>query len=98
MLQPKWKQSSREKCGAEELESISPSDVEMQNLEFVLLVCLALVQCFPTLSPFLPFGMVMCALCHCTLEVCDLLFNFTGGYNYKIALSLRKDFQISKQS
>jgi hypothetical protein len=37
---------------------------------------LALVQYFLTMLSFLPFRMVMGILCHCILEVCDLLFNF----------------------
>ena len=38
----------------------------------------------------------MYILCHCMLEVCDLLFHFdfTGGYSYDIALSLRKQFDL----
>ena len=57
------------------------SDIEMQNLEFALLVfCLALVQHF-LITSFFPFGMMICILCHCRLEVCDLLSDsdFTGS-------------------
>ena len=47
----------------------------------------------------LPFGMVMDIPCHCMLAVCDLLvfffnFDFTGGYSWEIALSLRRDFEL----
>lgn len=52
-------------------------DIRHGNSEFAQLVFgLALVQYFLTVFPFLPFGMVMDILCHCRLEVCDLLFHF----------------------
>ena len=40
-------------------------DMELQGLVFALLgFSLALVQCFPTTSPFLPFEMTMYVLFH----------------------------------
>lgn len=44
---------------------------------------LALAQFFLILPPFLLFGMARPILCHCMLEVCELLFNFnfTEGYS-----------------
>ena len=60
------------------------SDMEMQSLEFALIVLgLALVQYFLTMLPSLCFRMVMYILCHYMLEVCDLLFDFdfTGNYS-----------------
>lgn len=55
-------------------EDIKHGDAEhgIAQLVFVL----DLVQCFFIMLPFLHFGKVMCILCHCILEVCDLLFNF----------------------
>ena len=67
--------------GAEDLKSALTSDMEIQNLQFALLGSgIALVQYFLTMLPFLLCGMVMYILCHCMLEVCDLLFyfDFTG--------------------
>jgi hypothetical protein len=56
--------------------------MEMQNLKFALLgFGLALVQFFLTISLFLPSGMIMYILCHCMLEVCDLLFAFKRGFS-----------------
>lgn len=37
---------------------------------------LALIQRFLTMLSFFSFGMVMYIVCHCLLEVCDLLFDF----------------------
>lgn len=51
------------------------SDMKTQNFEFAMLFFgLALVQYSPT---FLLFGMVTNILCHCILEICNLLFFFT---------------------
>lgn len=75
-------------------EDLSPltSDMEQQDLEFVLMgLDLALV-----LSA-LPFGMVVHMLCHCTLEVCTLLFDFTGAYSEEADLSLRRYFDFEKK-
>jgi hypothetical protein len=53
------------------------SDIDMQSLEFAWLgLGLALVQYLLTMLFFLPFGVAMCILCHCMLEVCDLHFDF----------------------
>ena len=52
---------------------------------------LALVQYFLTMPPSLPFGKVMYILCHCMVEVCSLLFDFTRGYNEDSALIVRRD-------
>ena len=48
------------------------SDLVFSLIDFVL----ALAQSFFTMLPFFPFGMVMHILCHHTLGVCDLLFEF----------------------
>ena len=56
--------------------------MEMQSVEFAQLVFSpALAQNFLTGLPLLPFGTAMYTLCHCMLEVCDLLsyFGFKGG-------------------
>ena len=51
--------------------------MEMENLVFTLLgFVLDLVRHFLTVLPILPFGVVMYILCHCMLEVCNLLFDF----------------------
>lgn len=43
-------------------------------------VQLAQFQYFITMSPLLPFGMAMYILCHCRLEICHVLYNFTRSY------------------
>lgn len=55
---------------------------------------LALVQYFFTMPSFPPFGMTTYVLCHYKLEVCNLPFDYIGGYNEEIALSLRREFEI----
>ena len=60
-----------------DLKSTFSSYMEMQRLEFARVdFVLALAQSFFTMLPFFPFGMVMHILCHHTLGVCDLLFEF----------------------
>lgn len=77
---PVWSQPSGQKCvvvikGVSDPKNPLISD-KKQNLEFALLVfCLALVQYFLTVFPFLPFRMEIVILCHCLLEVCDLRFD-----------------------
>lgn len=44
-----------------------------------LLFSRALVQYLLIMSLFIPFGIIMYILCHCMLEVCNLLFEFTRG-------------------
>ena len=62
--------------GVGDLKSALTSDMEKQSLECVLLVLgLAL---FTMLPPFLTFGIIMYSLCHCMLEVCDLLPDLLG--------------------
>ena len=48
-----------------------------------------------SMTPYLPFGMVMSTLGHCMLEGCDLVFDFTGYYSEEIVLGLRRDFELS---
>ena len=49
----------------------------MENLVFTLLgFVLDLVRHFLTVLHFLPSGVEMYILCHCMLEVCNLLFDF----------------------
>ena len=60
------------------------SDRKMQSLEFALLgFALALVPQFLTMLFSLPFAMIIYILCHCMLEVWDLVFyfSFTWGYS-----------------
>ena len=95
-----WNQPKREKyvAGIEQkgvagLKSSLTLDMEKHSMEFALLVLgLGLVHYFPTMIPFLHFGMVVSTLYQCTLEVCNLFFfhfDFTG-------IKLR-DFQSLKQ-
>lgn len=59
------------------------SDMEMQSLELAQRVLsLALVQGFLPVLPFFPFRMLMYVVCHCLLNICDLLFyfDFIGDY------------------
>lgn len=42
------------------------------------------------------FDMVMYALCHCMLEICNLLFDLIKDHSYEIALNLRRDFRLRK--
>lgn len=65
---------------------LKSSDIRRGDAEFG--VCLAGLQScfgrvFPHDAPFLPLGLQMYSLCHCMLEICDLLFDFdfTGGYS-----------------
>lgn len=68
-----------------DLKSTLTSDRKMQSLECTQLVSrFVLVQYF--LFQCLAFGIVMYILCHCMLEVSDLVFDFT--------VSLRKDFEL----
>lgn len=54
-----------------DLETILTLDMKIQSLEFAQVVSyLILVQYFHTMVPLLLFGMLMCILCHCILEVC----------------------------
>ena len=82
------------------LKSVLTSDTGMQNLEFALL---ALVQNFLAMLPFPSFGMemyiTMMYMCHCTLEVCDLLFDFsfTWGLQLRKFLKSQKSLWTFKQ-
>lgn len=62
--------------GIKVLKSALKLDMEVQSLEFDLLVFVH-ASVFPSLAifPFLPFGMLMCILCHYILGLCDLVFN-----------------------
>jgi hypothetical protein len=57
---------------SEEHYGIRHGDAEFGVCQLVFI--LALIWYFLTMSSFLPFEMVMYILCHCMLEVCDLLF------------------------
>ena len=60
--------------GVEDLKRLLTSVMEIQSLEFAQLVLgFALVQYFISVLPSLTFGIVMYIMCHCMLEVCDLL-------------------------
>lgn len=51
------------------------SHIKVQDLEISLLgFFLALSGHLFIVSPFLPFGMVICILCHCMLQVLKWLF------------------------
>ena len=59
------------------LKSTLMSDIEMQNLEFALVVfLLVLVQYFIIIIQFLPFGTEMYIMCLCVLEVGYLCCDF----------------------
>lgn len=45
------------------------------------------------MPPSLPFGKGMYILCHCMVEVCSLLFDFTRDYNEDSALIVRRDLE-----
>lgn len=86
--------AQRDKCvavsklGGKSHPSSLTLNIELQYLEFVLLeFSLALVQYFPTMSPFFPFGMAMYILEHYMLEVYNLVFgfDFTQGYSEDIS-------------
>jgi hypothetical protein len=56
--------------GLGDLKSALTSDMEVQSLEFAQLdFGLALVHHFLTMSPLLPFGMMIYSLSHCMLKV-----------------------------
>lgn len=67
LSQPKERSlSSSAKLEGQSLLSPLTSDVELQDLEFVLLgLSPALVQCFLIVTRLLPFGMVICTLFCC---------------------------------
>lgn len=71
------------KVGRAKLSKLLTSNMELQDLVFSMLgFCLALVYCFLTTLPFLPFGMAMYILCHYMLDLCDVFdFHFIGGYS-----------------
>ena len=79
-----WNQPKRKKCvggnkAKRSWRSEESFDIRHEDAEFG--VCpagfqLYLNQYFLTMSPSLCFGMVMSILCHCMLEVCDMLFDF----------------------
>lgn len=71
------KRSSSKAGEAEHLRPLTP-DMERQHLGFALLsLCLVLVEQLFTMLLLVPLGVVMYILCHCMLEVCNLLFEFT---------------------
>lgn len=45
---------------------------------------------FPPHVPIPPLEMVMYILCHEMLDVCNFIFNITGGYSKKLSLTLRR--------
>jgi hypothetical protein len=54
-------------------------EMDLQNLLFGPLgSCLALRPYFLSIL-FFPLEMETCTLCHCFLEVCNFLFDFTGA-------------------
>jgi hypothetical protein len=68
--------------------------MEIQSLNFDQMVFgLPLVQYFFTI---LTFRIVMHTMCHCMLEVCDLLFHFGfyRGLQLKNGMNLRRDFEL----
>lgn len=76
-------------------KSSKPPDVALQVLEFALLnLYLALAQYFTTISLFLPFGTVMYILCQWYVEVCNLLYEFTGVKIKRLPLNIRRDFEL----
>lgn len=61
--------------------------MELQSLVLVLLdFSLAMVYSLPSMSPFLPFGMVIYILWHSLyVEVCNFLFDLSRGCIYEMA-------------
>jgi hypothetical protein len=58
------------------------TSLELQDLMISLLgFDLALVSSYMVTLLFFTFGMGMFTLCHCTLEICDLLFDFIGAHS-----------------
>ena len=43
---------------------------------------------------FLPFGVIRYILCHCMLQLCDMISYFTVGSSEKSPLGLRRDFGL----
>ena len=83
--------------GVEGLKNALTSAMEMQKSEFALLILVLLWSSISSLCYIsIPFGIGIYILCHCMLEVCDLLFyfDFTGAYSGEIALSLRRVFGL----
>lgn len=67
----------RRGCSAQRwrVEHSMPFDMVIMDLKFALLgFYLLLTQHFITVTPFFLFGMVICVLCHCVQEICNLLF------------------------
>lgn len=59
------------------------------DLDFVLMdFGLALVQDFLIMLIPFPFGIEMCTLCHCVLEVCNLPVDFLGVTAKRFTLCL----------
>lgn len=83
--------------GFEELKNILTSSMEIQSVEFAQLVwSFSLVQDFLTVFPSMNFGIVMYALFHDTLKVCDRTLDFIGHYSWKITWISEKtlDFEL----
>lgn len=61
----------------EDLENALTSDIHVESYTFAQLdFCLALVQYFITMFPFIHAETVMYSLCHDEWGVCDPLFDF----------------------
>ena len=76
-----WNQADREVYGSQQnwKQHSKPFDIiDLQDVEFVLLgFGLAFWSRISSLClPFQPFGKVLYILCHCILEVYNLLFSF----------------------
>ena len=86
--------------GVGDLKSPLTSDMEMQNMEFSLMVfSLTLAQYLFIMLLFVPFGMVICILHHCILEICGLLFYFDfTGVTIKRLHEFQKRLWTFKQS
>lgn len=46
------------------------------------------------MSSFPCFGMLIYILCHCIMEIYNLLFDFTGDYIYESVFTLKREFEL----
>ena len=85
-----WNQPKRKQCTAVNKDERSwryEEHFDIRHGEAEFGVCpagfgLVLVQIFFTMILFLPFGIVMYILCHCMLEIHDLVFHFDFTADY----------------
>jgi hypothetical protein len=67
--------------------------MQLQDLRVALLSFgLALVPLLLFLHPFLSFRIGMIAVCHCILEVGNLLYDFYGDSQLSVCLEFQRSF------